>query len=141
MNKQTVGITGTYLVAAELSRRDCIALVTIRNTKEIDILASNPNSGEMVSIQVKTSQGQNKTKGKDYWILTKKDESRKHRHLFYVFVVLTEPPRYYVASSASVARQIAEEERKRIRHGRKPTNMRYWIANEKYLNKWKSLRI
>jgi hypothetical protein len=90
MTKQTVGITGTYLVAAELSRRGYIALVTTRNTEDTDILASNPNTGKTASIQVKASQGQNKTKGKDYWILTKKDESLKDRHLFYAFCGIDE---------------------------------------------------
>jgi hypothetical protein len=131
MNKQTVGIAGTYLVAAELSRMGYIALVTTRNTKDTDILVSNPNTGKMASIQVKTSEGLYKTKGKNgkyYWMLTKKDEDRKRRGLFYVFVVLTEPPIYFVDSSAGAARRIAKEELKRIKTGHKPTNMRYWIA-------------
>jgi hypothetical protein len=142
MNKQTVGTTGTYLVAAELSRRRYVAVVTIGNTKAIDILASNPNTGKAVSVQVKTSQGKNKTKGRDYWPLSKKDERRRDKDLFYVFVVLTEPPVYYVVRSASMAKQIHSEEQKRIRRGLKPSDTRYWIADEadkKYLNNWKSL--
>ena len=35
-----VGITGEYLVAAELSRRGYVATLTLRNTRGIDILAS-----------------------------------------------------------------------------------------------------
>ena len=141
MNKQTVGITGTYFVAAELSRMGYIALVTTRNTQDLDILVSNPNTGRTVSIQVKTSEGHYKTHGEYYWILTKKDEHRRSRQLFYVFVALTKSPMYYVVSSASTAHRIAEEEHKRIRKGHKPTNMRYWIADSKYLSKWETLQL
>lgn len=39
-----VGITGEYLVAAELSRRGYVATLTLRNTRGIDILASNSDA-------------------------------------------------------------------------------------------------
>lgn len=38
------GITGEYLVAAELSRRGYVATLTLRNTRGIDILASNSDA-------------------------------------------------------------------------------------------------
>jgi hypothetical protein len=51
-----VGITGEYLVAAELSRRGYVATLTLRNTRGIDILASNSDATKSVGIQVKTAQ-------------------------------------------------------------------------------------
>ena len=51
------GIAGEYFVAAELSRRGYIASLTLRNTKGIDILASNTDETKSVGIQVKAIQG------------------------------------------------------------------------------------
>lgn len=50
------GVAGEYLVAAELSRRGYIASITLRNTRGIDILASNADATRSVGIQVKTNQ-------------------------------------------------------------------------------------
>jgi hypothetical protein len=77
------GISGEYFVAAELSRRGYVASVTLRNTKGIDILASNANATKSVGIQVKTNQGN----GRD-WVLNKKVESDTATNLFFVFVRL-----------------------------------------------------
>ena len=46
------GIAGEYFVAGELSRRGYIASITLRNTANIDILASNGE--KTTNIQVKT---------------------------------------------------------------------------------------
>jgi hypothetical protein len=43
-------------VAAELSRHGYVASLTLRNTKGIDILASNPDATKSVGIQVKNSR-------------------------------------------------------------------------------------
>jgi hypothetical protein len=36
-----IGVSGEYFVAAELSRRGYVASITLRNTRGIDIVASN----------------------------------------------------------------------------------------------------
>ena len=77
------GVAGEYFVAAELSRRGYIASITLRNTKGIDILASNEDASRSVGIQVKTSQNRNKE-----WILSKGAEDYFNDNLFYVFVEL-----------------------------------------------------
>ena len=51
------GVAGEYFVAAELSRRGFVASLTLRNTRGIDVLASNADATRSVGIQVKTSQG------------------------------------------------------------------------------------
>ena len=80
-----VGIAGEYSVAAELSRRGYVASITLRNTRGIDILASNIDATKSVGIQVKTSQG-----AVPHWVMTKKAELDLAENLFYVFVCL--PP-------------------------------------------------
>jgi hypothetical protein len=146
ISNQTVGVTGTYLVAAELSRRGFVALVTTRNTESVDIIASNPKVGKSASIQVKATRGIGKTKrGEVYWILSKKAERLRQPHFFYVFVTVSDLPRYYVVPSRNVADYVARIHRawlkKRGRHGRrhKDSSMRMWLANEKYRDKWQLL--
>ena len=46
-----VGVAGEYFAAAELSRRGYIASITLRNTKGIDIIATN-DYGKPVSAGV-----------------------------------------------------------------------------------------
>jgi len=50
-----VGVAGEYLVAGELSLRGYIASITLRNSRGIDIIASNSDGSKSVSIQVKTN--------------------------------------------------------------------------------------
>ncbi|MBC5785979.1 hypothetical protein H8N03_23780 [Ramlibacter sp. USB13] len=51
------GVSGEYFVAAELSRPGYIASLTRRNTRGLDILASNADAPKSVDIQVKTAHG------------------------------------------------------------------------------------
>src|SRR5258706_15086541 len=79
------GVAGEYFVAAELSRRGYVASLTLRNTRGIDILASNKDATKSVGIQVKTSQ-----RAKAEWVMTKKAQQDLAANLLYVFVCL--PP-------------------------------------------------
>lgn len=105
------GVAGEYFVAAELSRRGYIASITLRNTRGVDILASNRDATKSVAIQVKTNQ-----RGVPEWILTENVEREQTReavaeNLFFVFVNLPpngEPPSYYIASRPEVARLARE---------------------------------
>ena len=100
-----VGVAGEYFVAAELSIRGYLASVTLRNSRGIDIIASNSDASRSVSIQVKTSK-----KGAARWVMGKKAESFCSDNHFYVFVVLHETgirPDYYVVPSIVVANYIS----------------------------------
>lgn len=99
------GIAGEYLVAAELTRQGYVASLTLRNTRGIDILASNSDATRSVGIQVKASQSRNAA-----WLLNKKAESDLADNLFYVFVCLPkgEVPSYYVVPRRVVARYVRE---------------------------------
>lgn len=95
------GVSGEYFVAAELSRRGYIASITLRNTKGIDILASNGSATRSVGIQVKTSRG-----SKPEWILNQNAEGYISTNLFYVFVNLPptgESPSFHIVPSTEVA--------------------------------------
>src|SRR2546425_6189748 len=47
------GVAAEYAVAAELSRRSYIASLTLKNTRGVDLLASNADASRSVGIQVK----------------------------------------------------------------------------------------
>src|SRR2546430_4501352 len=83
LSKILTGIAGEYFVAAELSRRGFVASLTLRNTKGIDVLASNADATKSVGIQVKTCQGI-----EPEWLLNVKAEADSAANLFYVFVCL-----------------------------------------------------
>ena len=98
------GISGEYFVAAELSRRGYVASITLRNTRGIDILASNVDATCSVGIQVKTRQDAGTE-----WVLNKKAEVELEggmaANLFYVFVALngTKAPSFHIVRRTIVA--------------------------------------
>ncbi len=95
------GVAGEYFVAAELSRQGFIASITLRNTRGIDILASNANASRTVGIQVKTHKGK-----RTGWLMGKRAETYSAPDLFYVFVRLPPDgglPEYHIVPSRVVA--------------------------------------
>lgn len=60
-NKNARGSSAQFFVAAELCRRDLVAVVTMGNTPNTDILCSNTEGTKFVHIQVKTYVPGNKT--------------------------------------------------------------------------------
>ncbi len=114
------GVAGEYFVAAELSRHGFVATLTLRNTRGIDILASNADATKSVGIQVKTSQ---RTRAE--WILNAKAEVDLAENLFYVFVCLPAQgePAFYVVPRATVAKYVRADHGKwQPTHG--PSNIR-----------------
>ena len=141
-----VGVAGEYFVAGELSRRGYIASITLRNSKGVDILASNHEATKQVGIQVKTNHH-----GKPEWILNEKAETYYARNLFYVFVSLKGDrvrPDYYVVPSKVVADYVrsnhkewlAAPGRKGQRHKDNPIR-KFSDHRGKYLDKWQLLGI
>lgn len=103
------GVAGEYFVAAELSRRGFIASISLRNTRGIDILATNAAASRSVTIQCKTSQF-----SRAAWMVSDKCESFVSENHYYVFVVLGGPsdrPRYHVVPSAAVAKYVRDDHR------------------------------
>jgi Holliday junction resolvase-like predicted endonuclease len=61
------GVSGEYFVAAELSRRGWVAVITLKNTPNIDVIATTPDGKRTLNIQVKTRS----IKNRQGWILTR----------------------------------------------------------------------
>lgn len=98
------GVAGEYFVAAELSRLGYIASISLRNTRGIDILATNQDGSRSITIQCKTSQKRRKS-----WILNDKSEDFASDSHFYVFVSLGksgERPRYHIVPGHVVATRV-----------------------------------
>ena len=96
-----VGVAGEYLVAGELTLRGYLASITLRNSRGIDIIASNADGPKSVNIQVKTN-----SEGKKSWILNKKAEQYYSDNHYYVFVALqglAQRPNFHVVPSRIVA--------------------------------------
>lgn len=154
-SRSLVGITGAYFVAAELSQLGYVATVTSRNTEGIDVLASSSDGSRTVSIQVKTSGSEQRTKFSGSWIMQKKHEGIFSTNFFYVFVDLkpgSEKPDFYVVPSAVVAKYVKQSHanwlRTRSKSGKKHKDnpMRLFEISDdkialKYLNKWDNLRL
>ena len=138
------GVSGEYFAAAELSRRGYIASITLRNTKGIDIVASNEEGSKTINIQVKTSS--KSTRG---WILNKKAEKMDDMNMFYIFVRLNEldeRPQFHIVPTSHVANKVRKGHQNWLdtpgRGGikRKDTDMRKFEDPEnKYLDKWELL--
>ena len=103
------GVAGEYFVAAELSRRGWIATLTLKNTPNIDVIATTPDGLRTVNIQVKTRSIKNRAG----WILTKKIEMLVPSENFYIaFVDLKghdEKPDYYLIPRNLFSKWIAEQ--------------------------------
>ena len=141
INGINAGVAGEFFVAAELSRRGHIASITLRNTRGIDILATNSDATHSVNIQVKSSQGRSRS-----WVMNKKAESYYSDDLFYVFVNLcnlNERPEFFIVPSKVAARYVKNGHIKWLetpgRRGQKhnDTTMRTFSdKDEKYLERW-----
>lgn len=146
LESQLVGVAGEYLVAGELTLRGYLASITLRNSRGIDIIASNSVGNKSVSIQVKTNSD-----GRPSWILNKKSETFFSDNHFYIFVAISalgERPAFYIVSSKIVALKITQDHSnwingvKRDGNARKDTNMRkFYDFDNEYFEKWDLLGI
>ena len=147
LDKNQRGCTGEYFVCGELNKRGIIASLTIKNTKGIDILASNSNASKSVGIQVKTTIHP-RTKYPS-WILRDKADNYLSTYLFYIFVLLKEGnqrPDFYIVPSKNVAehttnthnRWLNKVSKMGLKHN--DTSIRTFYDKEgKYLEKWNLL--
>ena len=141
------GVAGEYFVAAELSRRGWIATLTLKNTPNIDVIATTPDGLRTVNIQVKTRSVKNRAG----WILTKKIESLVPGENFYIaFVDLKghdAKPDYYLIPRNLFSKWIAEQHSQWLatpgRSGRvhvdnpiRAFDKRHFAVFEKYHNNW-----
>jgi hypothetical protein len=135
------GVAGEYFVAAELSRRGYIASISLRNTRGIDILATNQDGSRSITIQCKTNQSTARK-----WLLNEKSEEFVSKDHFYVFVALGKPtdrPRFHIVPSRVVAERIKKGHRKWLetpgKKGQKhqDSNMRQFAdLEDEFLERW-----
>ena len=138
---QLVGVAGEFLVAGELTLRGHLASITLRNSRGIDILASNSNATKTVSIQVKTNSNASHS-----WILSKKSEtffSENHFYIFLAIAAMGERPAFHIVPSKTVAHIVSTghvnwlEGTKRDGSPRKDSTMRqFFDIDNTYLEKW-----
>ena len=80
---QFTGMTGAFLVAAQLSSRSFVSSTTSRSAAGADILVTDENCQTTFSVQVKTN-----SKNASFWILGSKEPSEGCRTHIYAFVNL-----------------------------------------------------
>ena len=141
-----VGVAGEYLVAGELALRGFIASITLRNSRGIDIIASNADGSSSVSIQVKTNSD-----GKKSWILNKKAETFYSTNHYYVFVALQgleQRPSFHIVPSKVVAEYTLSSHSewlkgsKRDGSSRKDSSIRKFNNHENiYLEAWNLIQL
>lgn len=158
ISKNSIALAGEFLVLSRLSLKDCVATLTLGHTKGVDILLTNPKTGKLFKLEVKTTTNGN-TKTKHYgtnieWQMDIKHETIIDKNLFYCFVQLEkgmpDNPRFFIVPSETVAKAVKEddeyyfsyEHKRQVKH----TNMRLFrigVNNEsrglpatEYENRW-----
>ena len=113
----SVALAGEFAVLSQLALHGFDANMTLGNTKGVDILVSDPKSGNMFRIEVKTSYANRPTQDKLFgyvisWIMSEKHESIHDPKLFYCFVNIEKQTnifRFFIVPSAVVASYVKEE--------------------------------
>ncbi len=143
LDKGQRGCAGEYLVCGELNKIGIIASLTIKNTKGIDILASNSDASKSVGIQVKTTIHPRAIYPQ--WMLQEKAENYQSKTLFYIFVLLKEGkerPDFYIVPSKIVAEHTKKNYQEYLNKGlaRGVTLMaagrRFHDKDKKFLERW-----
>lgn len=102
---QFTGMTGLYLVAAELSRRDFIVSPTSRSAQTADLLVTDPACRYTYAVQVKTN-----ARTFNFWLTSKKTMQIVSNGLIYAFVNLRKSgTEFFLVPSAVVARNVVED--------------------------------
>ena len=141
------GVSGEYFVAAELSRRGWVAVLTLKNTPNIDLIATTPDGKRTLNIQVKTRSIGNR-RG---WILNKNIEAIVPGNNFYIAFVdlkgIDSMPDYYLIPKNLFARWITKRHKEWLaapgRQGRahvdnaiRAFDKPQFEAFERYHNNW-----
>jgi len=101
------GIIGEHLVIAKLLELGWIVAGTEKNTESVDVLACNPKTMKTVAIQVKANTTRNLV-----WRMNPKNEKLEAHNLFYVLVMLSDLPRYFIIKSKDVANYVYNSHKK-----------------------------
>jgi len=157
INKNSVSIAGEFAVLSQLALRGYDANMTLGHTKSVDILVSDPRTGKLYQLEVKTNYINDKKKpsvskihGKfvSDWIMSKKHEDIDIPNLFYCFVNISKDThlfKFYIVPSKVVAKYIKEEhqiwidekkkEEKKVKYDTDMRLFRMGVKGETYLVK------
>ena len=126
---QMTGMTGVYLVAAELTRHGFIASTTSRSARGADILVTDQDCKRAYSVQVKTNASTF-----NFWLLNEHAKKLSARSHLYVFVNLRKEgskTEFFVVPSHIVSKSLLVE--------KKPKSTWYsffYRDAKRYQNKW-----
>ncbi|MDO8518287.1 MAG: hypothetical protein Q7S26_03295 [bacterium] len=122
-----VSLAGEFAVLSQLALRGKDANMTLGNTKGVDILISDPVTGKMFKLEVKTNYRKKRRNEEansrifgivlscSGWILKKKNgdyDEKKNANLFYCFVNITKETkqcRFFVVPAKVVAKYVRDE--------------------------------
>lgn len=121
ITKNSVSIAGEFAVLSQLALRGYDANMTLGHTKSVDILVSDPRSGRLYQLEVKTNfkntrnaESVSKIHGKSVsgWIMNKKNETVDIPSLFYCFVNISKDTsvfKFYIVPSKVVANYVKNQ--------------------------------
>jgi hypothetical protein len=139
-----------FAVLSQLALRGYDANMTLGRTKGVDILVSNPKTGRMLKLEVKTNFRSSRSAGGNSrlfgnflsaWIMGEKHEEMRDPTLFYCFVNIGEDTkrfRFFIVPSDVVADYVSKQYQLWLKdketHSRENTmrTFRIGYANEKY---------
>lgn len=149
INKNSVSLAGEFAVLSQLSLRGYDANMTLGQTKSVDILLSDPDTGRMLKLEVKTNYKSSRSAGGNSrlfgkyvsaWIMSEKHETIRDSELFYCFVTIEDEKkfRFFIVPSEVVAYYVKAQHRLWLdadeKHARdnKMRTFRIGLKNEKY---------
>jgi len=121
LNKNSVSLAGEFAVLSQLVLRGYDANLTLGRTKGVDILVSDPQTGKMCKLEVKTNYKSSRSAGGSSrlfgnyisaWIMNEKHESLHDKSLFYCFVNISQEGqsfRFFIVPSIVVAQYVQKQ--------------------------------
>lgn len=118
--KNSVSLAGEFAVLSQLALRGFDANMTLGHTKGVDILVSDPKTGRMLKLEVKTNYRSTRSRGSHSrlfghtiaWIMHEKHEQMTDKDLFYCFVNIQEDGdafRFFIVPSRIVASYVRRQ--------------------------------
>ena len=140
-----VSLAGEFAVLSQLALRGKDANMTLGNTKGVDILVSDPVTGKMLKLEVKTNYRKSRSEfansrmfGKilscSGWILKEENgnyNDKRDANLFYCFVNITKETsqfKFYVVP-ANIVAQYVRDENKLFHQERRPRDKEVKVTN------------
>ncbi|HQB12221.1 MAG TPA: hypothetical protein PLX96_04520 [Candidatus Omnitrophota bacterium] len=121
--KNSVSLAGEFAVLSQLALRGFDANLTLGRTKSVDILVSNPRTGKMSKLEVKTNYLSSRSAGGSSalfgkfisaWIMNEKHERWIEPNLFYCFINIAKEGqafRFFIVPSKIVGQYVKEQHR------------------------------